>query len=395
MRLLHVIPSIDPTGGGPIEGIRQLQLPLRERGVEADVCCGDAPDAPFVLDSEMKVFAMGPSSLKYGFNRRMLTWLREHAEDYDAVVVEGLWQFHALAVRLALRGKPVPYFVFPHGMLDPWFRHRYPLKHIKKSLYWLVGDYWVLRNARAVLFTCSEERMQARNAFWPYHCREVVAAYGTAQPPLDASRLRELFFTSFADLRGKRIALFLGRIHEKKGCELLVEAFASVARQHAQFHLVLAGPAEPELRRRLAEHIAGHGLQDRVSWTGMLSGDLKWGAFHAAEVFCLPSHQENFGVAVAEALGCGLPVLISNKVNIWREIAADGAGIVGADTVQGTVDCLSQWLAATPDARARIREAALGCFQRRFHVGQAAQRLADIIREPMEAPVPGQSAVPG
>ncbi|WP_458766985.1 glycosyltransferase [Cupriavidus basilensis] len=395
MKILHVISSIDPGGGGPIEGVRQLRAPLRERGVQVQVCCGDAPDAPCVRDSELDVIALGPSSLKYGFNRRMVAWLRAHCEAYDAVIVEGLWQFHALAVWLALRGKRVPYFVFTHGMLDPWFRDHYPLKHLKKSLYWLVGDYWVLRHARGVLFTCSEEKQRASGAFWPYRCREVVASYGTAQPPQDGAPLREAFLSAFPEVRGKRIALFLGRIHEKKGCDLLVEAFAGVAAAHPALHLVLAGPHDTALRAMLEQRIAAHGLRARVSWTGMLKGELKWGAFHAAEVFCLPSHQENFGVAVAEALGCGVPVLISDKVNIWREIVDDGAGLVGPDTAQGATDCLQQWLQAEPAAQARMRIAARQSFARRFHAGQAAQRLLDIIHGATEAAQPVHHAAAG
>ncbi|MGO4325706.1 glycosyltransferase [Cupriavidus sp. 2TAF22] len=379
MRILHVISSIDPGGGGPIEGVRQLRAPLSECGVQVQVCCGDAPDAACVRDSELDVIALGPSSLKYGFSRRMLQWLRAHAEGYDAVIVEGLWQFHALAVCLALRGKQVPYFVFTHGMLDPWFREHYPLKHLKKSVYWLLGDYWVLRGARGVLFTCSEERLRAHGAFWPYRCREVVATYGTAQPPQQAAPLREAFFCTFPATRGKRIVLFLGRIHEKKGCDLLVDAFAGVAAQDAALHLVLAGPYDAAMRTALEQRLAGYGLSARTCWTGMLKGDLKWGAFHAAELFCLPSHQENFGVAVAEALGCGVPVLISDKVNIWREIVEDGAGLVGPDTAQGTAACLQRWLRMAPAAQARMRAAAGQCFSRRFRAEQAAARLLEII----------------
>jgi glycosyltransferase involved in cell wall biosynthesis len=395
MKLLHVIPSIDPAGGGPIEGIRQLRRPLRERGVEVDVCCGDAPDAPFVRDSEMHVIALGPSTLKYGFNRSMLAWLRAHAGGYDAVLVEGLWQFHALATCIALRGTQVPYFVFTHGMLDPWFRERYPLKHLKKSLYWLVGDYWVLRQAQAVLFTCEEERRRSRQAFWPYQCREQIAGYGTAQPPSDAGRMRDLFLDAFPALRGRRIVLFLGRIHEKKGCDLLIEAFAGVAGADPRLHLVLAGPVDAALRERL-ERLAGrHALQQRVSWTGMLAADLKWGAYHAAEVFSLPSHQENFGVAVAEALGCGVPVLISDKVNIWREIVADGAGFAGADTRAGTAACLQQWLAAGPAVHARMRAQAQACFGRRFEVQQTVQRLLEIISGQVVAQLPARDPALG
>ncbi|MGC2166833.1 MAG: glycosyltransferase, partial [Gallionella sp.] len=115
--------------------------------------------------------------------------------------------------------------------------------------------------------------------------------------------------------------------------------------------------------------------------TGMLLGDMKWGAFFAAEVFCLPSHQENFGIVVAEALACGKPVLISNKVNIWREIEEYQAGYVADDTLAGTIDNFEHWLAMTQDELTAMKVRAKNCFANRFHVQRAATRLLEIIQE--------------
>jgi len=111
----------------------------------------------------------------------------------------------------------------------------------------------------------------------------------------------------------------------------------------------------------------------------MLAGDLKWGAFRAADVFALPSHQENFGIAVAEALACGLPVLISDKVNIWREIETDGAGIVEKDDELGTVRALRKWFALTEGERRQMRINSRRCFEGRFEAGRAASSLLEVI----------------
>ncbi|WP_439672252.1 glycosyltransferase [Cupriavidus necator] len=376
-----MIPSVDPAGGGPIEGVRQLRSALAELGVAVSVCSGDPPDAPCVDASELDVIALGPGRLKYGFNPRMLHWLRKYCTDYDAVIVEGIWQFHSLATWLALRGKPVPYFVFTHGMLDPWFKQHYPLKHVKKWLYWLVGDYWVLRHARAVLFTCEEEQLRARESFRIYRCNERIASYGTARPPDDAQRQQEAFLAAYPAAAGKRNLLFLGRLHEKKGCDLLLRAFANVARHDPALQLVMAGPCDPALRRVLFDIAEEAGIDGRVIWTGMLAGNLKWGAFRVAEAFCLPSHQENFGVAVVEAMACGVPVLISDKVNIWREIVQDGAGLAGDDSVDGTTAVLRQWLAMDRAERACMGVAAVASFHQRFQVQQVAARLLHLVSE--------------
>jgi glycosyltransferase involved in cell wall biosynthesis len=369
MKILHVISSVDPRGGGPRQGVLQYGRCLPPLGHSLEVVSLDDPAADFVKEFPLPVHALGPSRLgKYSFNPRLVPWLRAHARKYDAVVINGLWQYHSFGGWRALRGMGVPYFVFTHGMLDPWFKRNYPLKHLKKWLYWTWAEYRVLRDAKAVLFTSEEERLVSRQSFWLYQVHEAVVSYGASSPPADAAGLREAFLAAHPALRGKRLLLFLSRIHEKKGCDLLVQAFAETARHQPEVHLVVAGPDQTGWVPSLRAQARSLGVDDRISWPGMLQGDLKWGAFYASEAFVLPSHQENFGIAVAEALSCGLPVLISDKVNIWREIEADGAGLVAPDTLQGTRSSLNVWFGLTVDAKMTFVQRAQDCFQRRFTV---------------------------
>jgi glycosyltransferase involved in cell wall biosynthesis len=380
MRLLQLVPSLDPRGGGPMEALRQLSLQLHRQGHVVEVASLDVADAGFLRGYPLPVHALGPASFGYRYCKRLVPWLRAHAGNYDAVIVNGLWQHCGLAAWRALAGSGTPYYVYTHGMLDPWFKRRYPLKHLKKWLYWPWAEYRVLRDARAVIFTCSEERLLARQSFWLYRCTEAVAALGTAPVSPQQASAGARFLHAYPRLQGKRVLLFLGRIHEKKGCDLLIEAYARVAAHDPQLCLVMGGPDHDGLSDRLRQRCAELGIADRVEWTGMLEGDMKWGAFMAAELFVLPSHQENFGIAVIEALACSTPVLISDKVNIWREIEADHAGIVGTDTVQATTDGLQQWLALTPAARLAMSDAAHRCFARRFSIDIAARDLTHILQ---------------
>lgn len=377
MKILHVLATFDPRSGGPAQGVRQYGSRAEQFGQRIEVLTLDAPDEPHLKDFPLPVHAIGPSKTGYRYNPLLTRWLRAHARDYDAIVVNGLWQYQGLGTWRALKDMPVPYFVFCHGMLDPWFKKTYPLKHLKKWLYWLWGEYRVLRDAQAVFFTCEEERLLARQSFWLYKAREKVVAYGAASPPPAGVGTRDSFLQAFPVLRGKRLVLFLGRIQEKKGCNLLIEAFARVAATEPDLHLVMAGPDETGWVAQLNALAQRLGVADRITWTGTLLGDQKWGAFFASEVFALTSHQENFGIAVAEALACGLPVLISDKVNIWREIEKDGAGLVAPDTVDGSVSLLARWLAMTPDARARMREQAVQTYTTRFTDQAMARSLLD------------------
>jgi glycosyltransferase involved in cell wall biosynthesis len=379
LKLLRLIRSLNPSGGGPMEGVRQITPHLASLGVATTVASLDLPDAPWLQEQPFRALGLGPVATGYGYRRGLPARILALAQQHDAVIIHGLWQYHAFATWRALRGSGIPYFVYTHGMLDPWFKRTYPLKHLKKWAYWPWADYRVLRDATAVLFTTEQERLLARQSFWLYRANEVVVGYGTSAPPPDAERQRQAFLQRFPHLRGQRILLFLSRIHPKKGVDLLLEAFAAVASTDPRLQLVIAGPDQVGWQAQLQQRAAALGIADRVTWPGMLSGNLKWGAFCAAELFCLPSHQENFGIVVAEALACGLPVAVAEPVNIASEVAASGAGLVFSDTDVGTTGVLREWL-AMPDAdQARMGNRGLLLFQERFDFASVASNLLPVL----------------
>ncbi|HZZ10016.1 MAG TPA: glycosyltransferase [Paraburkholderia sp.] len=379
MKILHLLASVDPRAGGPVEGVRRSGAAMREAGHDIEVATCDAPGEAYVAAFPFAVHAFGPVKNRYSHTERLVPWLAANAARFDAVIVHGLWQYHGFAAWKALRNSNVPYYVYAHGMLDPWFKQAYPLKHLKKWLYWPWAEYRVLRDARAVLFTTEEERTRARESFWLYRARERIVPFGTTVPSLETEAAREAFFQALPEVRGKRIVLFLGRVHAKKGCDLLIDAFARIAARDPALHLVIAGPDETGWVPQLRKQAQAAGIAHRLSLPGMLQGELKWGAFHASDVFALPSHQENFGVAVAEALGCGLPALISDKVNVWREIEADGAGLVATDTVDGTEKNLLRWLELDEAARHAMRAQARQTFDARFRIETMVTSLTALL----------------
>ncbi|MEC5163529.1 glycosyltransferase involved in cell wall biosynthesis [Janthinobacterium sp. CG_S6] len=377
---MHILPTIDPKAGGPMTGVGNYGVRAVQAGHTIEVVTLDPPDAPYLAQFPLPSHALGPAAGHYRYSARLTPWLLRHAAEYDLVVINGLWQYHSFGAWRALRRLKVPYVVFTHGMLDPWFKHTYPLKHLKKWLAWPWSDYRVLRDAAAVLFTCEEERLLAPQSFWLYRANGRVVNYGAASAPTGRAQLQEVFFERYPELRGKRLLVFLSRIQEKKGCDMLLTAFAEAAAREPELHLVMAGPDQSGLVAGLQAQAQALGVAGRVTWTGMLTGDMKWGAFYAGEAFVLPSHQENFGIAVAEALACGLPVLISDKVNIWRELDADGAAFVAPDTVVGTRATLQRWLALDAGARQRMARQARATFERRYTVEAMTTSLLDEFR---------------
>jgi glycosyltransferase involved in cell wall biosynthesis len=314
-------------------------------------------------------------------------WLHGNASRFDGIVMNGIWVFPDVAVRSAARRSGRPYAVFPHGALDPWFNKKYPLKHIKKILYWPF-QYPVLRDARAVLFTTATERDLASTSFRPNRWNSLPVSYGISEPEGNPALQIKTFLNSVPQLRGRRYLLFMSRLHEKKGCDLLLHAFTRLASEFPQVDLVMAGPDQVGLQAKLQQIATERGLADRVHWPGMLTGDHKWGALRAAEAFVLPSHQENFGIVVAESLAAGRPVLISNQVNIWPDIQADGAGLVDDDTLAGTEGLLRRWLQLPKNERDAIAARAWPTFASRYSMKNAAITIKELFLESSSSALP-------
>jgi glycosyltransferase involved in cell wall biosynthesis len=344
MKVLHVIGSLSPREGGPPEVTRHLARSYMEAGDSMEVLCQDLPGSTFLSDLPCPVHAIGQRLIgRYGLSPRLWSWLRKNANRFDAIVMQGIWTFPGVAVRLAARKAGIPYGIFPHGALDPWFNKKYPLKHLKKIMYWPI-QYPVLRDARAVFFTSKLEPELAKTSFTPNEWNTVIFPYGIYEPANDPAETIEKFYQSNPSLRNRRYFLYLARLHEKKGCDLLLKAFAEVSQTAPDLDLVMAGPDQDGFKatlQRLADEL---GIAERVVWPGIIVNEMKWGALRASEAFILPSHQENFGIAVVESLAANRPVLISNQVNIWPNIKEAQVGLVEDDTLEGTERLMRRWL---------------------------------------------------
>lgn len=392
MVILHVIGSVNPEHGGPMEGIVTSSAALREHGCDREIVSLDSPGDPWVQSCPLPVYAMGirhPSYpswrkrlpyLRYGYSPHLVPWLKANARRYDAVVVNGLWNYAAFGAWRALRNTDVRYFVYTHGMLDPYFNKAYPLKSLAKQVFWWFSEGRLLENATSVMFVSEEERYLARRSFWPYRCKETVAPYGILDVSGDPNAQMAAFYARLPELRNRRFLLFLSRIHPKKGCDLLIEAFARVASKEPDLDLVIAGPDTVGWMKKLLSISERCDISGRVHWPGMLRGDLKWGAFRASEAFVLPSHQENFGIVIAEAMACAKPVLTTDKVNTWREVRDSRAGFVESDDLTGITRLLESFLSLSPTERQQMGKRAREGFVEKFDIRELAPRLIEVLR---------------
>lgn len=384
MKILHVIRSADPEEGGPIEGILQRGQRLQELGHEVTVVALDGPNPAYADGFPLQLVSLGPGQGIYGHCADLAPWLAAHADEYDFISGHGIWQQGVASMGPGLKNSRTPYVVWTHGMLDPWFDEN-KLKRLKKMIYWPRFLAPVLERAHAVMFTTEEERRLAENRFRPYRFRQQVVAYGTRGIVGDAEAMRAAFLQEFPELQGKRVLLFLSRVHPKKGCDLLVRAFGEVYGQNPDVMLVVAGPDQVNWIETLRSEAQAAGVADRIVWPGMLKGERKWGAFATAEAFVLPSHQENFGIVVAEALSAGKPTLISDKVNIWREVIAAKAGVVAPDTQAGATQLLRDWESLGAEGRDAMSQQARPCFEEHFSVEGSVRDFLAVAEDAIKA----------
>jgi|GEM_PF-582554 len=380
MRILHIVPDLDPLSGGTTAYVVALAREQLARGDKPHILTLDQGGrTPSLSARELGLTALTSTRIKYRYAAGLRSWIRENSRNFDCAMIHGLWQYHCYGSAMGLRETGLPYFIFPHGMLDPWFKHQHPLKHLKKWCYWPWAEFRALASAQAVIFTTEAERIKARESFWLYSVLETVVSLGIEEPEIFPEET-ENFFGKFPAAKDRRLILFLGRIHPKKGVDILIQSFAQTLRE--EFRLVLAGPCDESYRSSLTAIARSLHVDHRIIWTGMLDGAAKAAALATAEVFVLPSHSENFGIAVVEALAAKCPVIISDKVDIHDAIRDTKSGLVCKDTVEGLSAAFTEWRELSSSEREKIGSNGRRCFEEKFTIRHSADLLGEVVKHP-------------
>lgn len=373
LRVLHIIASVRKESGGPVEGLTQSVIYRQSLGQYIEVLTLDPYNADFLNEFPCKVTGVGPTPKKYGYTPKLKEWIVDNVDRFDVAVIHGLWNHASVGGWQGCVKANLPYVLFTHGMMDPWFKKAYPLKHWLKQLFWIIQGP-ALKHASEVLFTSEEEKKLSQGVFWGFKYNAKVVSYAAGEAITPSHEAKNTINQILKDVAEKPYLLYLSRIHEKKGCDLLIKAFAKLDKRK-NLQLVMAGPCHDDYIITLQKLALDLGISDRVHWPGMLKGEVKAAVFNKAEAFVLTSHQENFGIAVAEALAYGKAVLISNQINIWREIEKGGAGIVAPDTVDGALSVLQRWEEMSNDEKQQMSNAARKTYLENFTVQAAADDL--------------------
>jgi glycosyltransferase involved in cell wall biosynthesis len=352
-KILHVIPSVGTLRGGPSVMVRTLACGLSRMGLETHIATtnDNGPERLQVplgvpIVKEGVTYWYFPRQIRfYTFSWPLSAWLARHVQEFDLVHIHALFSFATLAAAFWARRHGVPYIVRPLGTLNEWgMRNRRPWL---KRMSFRVLENRILKHAALVHYTSEQERTEA-GKLQVTTASEIIP---NALPEHTHSCIPGQFRLRHPELEGRRIILFLSRLDTKKGLDLLLPAFAQVRTKLPDVSLVLAGNGSPEFVSRLKEEAVSLGVESDVLWTGFLAGDDKYAALADAELFVLPSHSENFGIAVVEAMAAGTPVIVSDQVGIHREIAAAMAGLVVSCDVTRLADSLLQLLNHPAESR--------------------------------------------
>jgi len=367
LRILQIVPSISLVYGGPSQMVLGLSKALAAEGVEVTVLTTDSngdvgqPPLDVPLDRpvaqagyQIRYFRCAPFR-RYKFSLGLLRWLANHAGEFDLAHIHALFSPVSSTAATVARSKGLPYLLRPLGTLDPADLRK---KKALKQIYAALLERPNLAGAAAVHFTSPQEAKVSER--FGVVTQDLVIPLGVnawkpdaqAESPIAAKVLHHLGVPQLADVP---LVLFMSRIDPKKGLDLLFPALEKLLAEGEKFHFVLAGgnPQDPDYENRIRNQVQQSSLAQHSTVVGFVTGDAKTALLQAADLFVLPSYYENFGIAVAEAMVAGVPVVISDQVHIWEDVKQSEAGWVSACEVGALTEQLRMAIQAAPERQRR------------------------------------------
>lgn len=366
MRVLQIVPSISPIYGGPSQMVRGFARGLAAAGAEVTILTtnanGDSGQLPLAVSLGVPVqeanytvcyFACSPWR-RYKFSVGLLAWLYQHAHEFDLAHIHALFSPLSTVAATVARDRSLPYVLRPLGTLDPADLQK---KKRLKQIYGRLFEAPNIAGAAALHFTSPIEAEVSHR--FGASAQDWIIPLGV-QPPnaLPAAECRRIL-AQMKIPQERPLLLYLSRLDPKKGLDLLLPALEQLTAQGTGFHLVLAGgnPQDPTYERAIGNRLRATPLGDRTTLTGFVSGNDKAALLQSADLFVLPSYYENFGLAVAEAMAAGTPVVVSKGVYIWPDIATSGSGWVCDLSVGGVAQSLAEALKDPTQRQLRGRRA--------------------------------------
>lgn len=375
--------------GGPIFSLLNLNKALVRRGVDLSVYTTNVGLEGNVLTNEeisiegikVNYFTfvkslewLGPTG--WQFSPVMKSALKKSIKDFDLVYIVGVWNYPVtMAARCCLKYKK-PYIISPRGMLYPITMGR---KLWKKSVYYNFAVKDILNSASAIHYT-TEDEAEKCHSFLGLRNRKIVIPNGIDLSEFSDLPTRQEFRDRYPVLKDKKVILFLGRINWKKGLDILIQAYNILAKESNEVHLFIAGNDEEGYKEKIEKQVSSFSLQKRVTFSGVLNGKERLEAYKGSDIFVLSSYSENFGLSVVEAMACAVPVVISDKVGIYREIRDKNSGIIVKTNTESVYRGIKKLL-EDEGLRKEISENGKMLVKEYYDIDRVADKMIEVFRK--------------
>jgi glycosyltransferase involved in cell wall biosynthesis len=373
-RWMSVVSHLDPRYGGLSAVVPQLCSSVARTGkytMELAAFC--APDELFADSSDPEVIqSTWPTSrTRWWRDSELRDRFERHARKADGLHIHGIWeQSTAIAAQTARKMK-TPYIVSAHGMLETWALQN---KKLKKQIYSALIERTNLQSAFCVHALTNAEAQDYQR----YGVKKPIAVIPNGVNIPDSVDPKS-FLNRYPNLEGKRVILFMGRIHFKKGLDILVKSWAGLAKEFPDAHLVLAGPDFENTRASIEKLVYENRIESQVLFTGMLRNEIKWSALAHAECFVLPSYSEGLSVSVLEAMGVGLPVILTHQCNL-PEVAEIGAGWLITSESGAITSSLRELLLNSPTENATVGSRGCQLVRERYSWSAVTSQMVELYR---------------
>ena len=378
MKILRIHPFLSPSSGGIFTSIVQNTHFLSSRGVDTIILTGYVDALLSTSDcswqSEFRIKSFGSSFFfsPYLYKTAKNIVLRE---DVTMVIIDGLWQYSGIVASRLYRDIGVPVVQFTHGQLDQYFSTEV-FKHFKRSLYWSLVEKRNMQNRSLIVFTHNEELLQANSWLHGVQTNRSIIPLGIS--PSCENNYSQNLPSSIGSMCK---LLFLGRIHPKKGLDILFKALSIVASRKEIF-LEIVGPiGSLRYHRYLLSMARALGVDQFITWTPPVYGSAKWDHIRNCDVFILPTRGENFGLTIPEALSLGKPVITTNKAAIHSYITEFQAGLVSDASFQGVSFAINKFLSLSSQEAGIMSRNATELFNNVFHIDVVGSRLYNTLLE--------------
>ncbi len=355
MKILHYFPTTRLTEGGTVRAALDLSTALARYGHDVTWLTTDDADVPEQWGKEPDtptVVQLGALQKSGGrLSAKQVSLAAEVAAQADIVHIHAMWMPSNVQMASACKKAGTPWVLSTHGMLDDWCMEQ---RGIKKRLYLATYGKKLVHGASTILTTAEEEKRQA-SRWLPKDNVVAIPLIVDLEPYKNVStpQLAEEAFGSFPN----KSVLFLSRVHPKKSIETLIECAALLKQRGDVPTFLIAGTGEKQYIESLQKQVAKHELTNHFKFLGMVVGDTKLSLFALADVFALPTQQENFGLVYPEAMLCETPVITTKGTDIWRELESGGGAMIIERDAEAFADAISTVL-ADDDARLEMGKAA-------------------------------------